>query len=139
MKTLIKLEEAAQLCLALVLFNQLPFAWWWFPALILLPDLSMLGYLVNPRVGAYAYNVFHHKAVAIAIGVLGIFLGSQVLMLAGIMLFGHSAMDRLFGYGLKYTDEFANTHLGRIGQKAVRPTVEALRSDTHRVSPPSIS
>ncbi|MGV3560840.1 DUF4260 domain-containing protein [Larkinella arboricola] len=139
MKSLLKLEEAAQFVLALVLFHQLPFAWWWFPALLLLPDLSMLGYLINPRIGAYAYNFFHHKAVAVAVGVVGFLLASQVLMLTGVMLFGHSAMDRLFGYGLKYPDGFASTHLGRIGKNTVKPTDEELRSGTHRVSSPSIS
>ncbi|MFD1142933.1 DUF4260 domain-containing protein [Larkinella insperata] len=139
MKLLLKLEEAAQFALALVLFNQLPFAWWWFPALLLLPDLSMLGYLVNPRIGAYAYNFFHHKAVAVVVGATGFLLVSPVLMLTGVLLFGHSAMDRLFGYGLKYADGFDHTHLGRIGKNAVRPTGEELPSGKPRVSNPSIS
>lgn len=139
MKTLLKLEEAAQFALALILFNQLPFAWWWFPALLLLPDLSMLGYLISPRIGAYAYNFFHHKAVAVVVGALGLFLNNPELLLTGVILFGHSAMDRLFGYGLKYPDSFANTHLGRVGKTAVTPTDEALPSGTPRVSSPSIS
>ncbi|WP_022923235.1 DUF4260 family protein [Serinicoccus marinus] len=29
----------------------------------------------------------------------------------------HSAVDRLLGYGLKFTDSFAHTHLGEIGKK----------------------
>ncbi|WP_460636313.1 DUF4260 domain-containing protein [Larkinella harenae] len=116
MKSLLKLEEGAQFVLTIGLFTQLPFAWWWFPALLLLPDLSMLGYLINPRIGAYTYNFFHHKGVATTIGLMGALLANPVLMLAGVVLFSHSAMDRLFGYGLKYTDGFENTHLGRIGK-----------------------
>jgi hypothetical protein len=38
------------------------------------------------------------------------------LQLAGIILFTHSSMDRVFGYGLKYPDSFNNTHLGPIGK-----------------------
>lgn len=26
-------------------------------------------------------------------------------------------MDRIFGYGLKYSDDFKHTHLGMIGKK----------------------
>ena len=38
--------------------------------------------------------------------------------LAGLILFGHAAWDRLLGYGLKYNDSFHKTHLGWIGKKA---------------------
>jgi hypothetical protein len=38
-------------------------------------------------------------------------------MLAGIILFAHSSMDRLFGYGLKYFTGFSDTHLGKIGKE----------------------
>lgn len=117
MKKLIALEEAAMLVLSVVLFSQLSFAWWWYLALILAPDLSMLGYAVNTRVGAMVYNFFHHKAVAIVIYIGGLFLKNETLQLAGLILFGHSGMDRMLGYGLKYSDSFQNTHLGLIGKK----------------------
>jgi hypothetical protein len=139
MKTLLKLEEVAQFVLSIVLFSQLPFAWWWFPALILVPDLGMLGYLVNSKIGAYTYNFVHHKALAITIGTLGLLLNNPVLMLTGIILFGHSAMDRMLGYGLKYTDDFTNTHLGRVGKNAPKLTDEAPQSGTRRASSLSIS
>lgn len=117
MKTLIRLEEAAQFTLSIVLFAQLPFHWWLYPTLLLLPDLSMIGYAVNARVGAFTYNLFHHKAVAIAVGIVGLLLASPYWLLAGAILFGHSAMDRLFGYGLKHTKGFRFTHLGEVGQE----------------------
>lgn len=114
MKLALKLEEFFELGLAIYLFSQLDYDWWWFLVLILTPDIGMLGYLVNPKVGAFTYNLFHHKGIAIAIYLLGTYLGDQMLMLIGVILFGHSAMDRFFGYGLKYPDSFKNTHLGRI-------------------------
>ncbi len=116
MKTLLKLEDLAELLLAIFLFTRLDFAWWWFPALILVPDLSMIGYVVNTRIGAILYNLVHHKGTGIVVGIIGLALAQQPLMLAGIMLFGHSAMDRVFGYGLKYSDDFKHTHLGNIGK-----------------------
>ncbi|WHF53169.1 DUF4260 domain-containing protein [Chryseobacterium gotjawalense] len=117
MNTILKLEELGQFSLSIILFNQLDYAWWIFPACILLPDLSMIGYLANPKTGAWMYNFFHHKMVAVSILILGVCLNSSLLSLAGIILFGHSAMDRIFGYGLKFNDSFKNTHLGWMGKK----------------------
>lgn len=117
MNNLLKLEELGQFLLSILLFSQLDYAWWIFPACILLPDLSMIGYLANPKTGAWLYNFFHHKFVAIAILVSGLGLGNPLIALAGVILFGHSAMDRIFGYGLKFNDDFKNTHLGWIGKK----------------------
>jgi len=118
MDALLKLEEPGQFLLAIFLFSQLPFAWWVFPACLLLPDVSMAGYLVNAKAGAWLYNIFHHKLIAVIVMALGYFLSSDMLLLAGIILFAHAAMDRLFGYGLKYKDDFHHTHLGWIGKKA---------------------
>ena len=117
MKNIIKLEELAMFLFGIYLFNQLNYSWWWFPALILLPDLSMLGYLLNPKLGGYFYNVVHHKAIALIVYIVGIYFHNSSLQLAGIILFAHSSMDRMFGYGLKYSDSFHNTHLGTIGNK----------------------
>ncbi|AKD54704.1 DUF4260 domain-containing protein [Spirosoma radiotolerans] len=114
MKTLLKSEEFIQFLAAIYLFSRLNFAWWWFPALILTPDISMIGYLVNPAIGAVLYNIAHHKGLGIIIGLLGLMMGNQTLMLAGIILFAHSSMDRMMGYGLKYSDSFKHTSLGAL-------------------------
>lgn len=117
MNLLLKLEQAGQFLLSILLFSQLNFAWWVFPLCILLPDVSMIGYLFGNKTGAYIYNFFHHKLLAVIIFALGLWLDNSILSLAGIMLFGHSAMDRFFGYGLKFTDGFKHTLLGEIGSK----------------------
>ena len=126
MKSLLKLEELAQLLLAVFVFAHLPYAWWVLPATFLLPDLSMLGYLAGPRVGAASYNLAHHKALAIAVGLAGWMLGLPVLVLAGTILLFHSAFDRLLGYGLKYSTGFQDTHLGRVGKEAAAPASPGL-------------
>ncbi|OIN60995.1 DUF4260 domain-containing protein [Arsenicibacter rosenii] len=115
MKTLLKTEELAQLILSIVLFSYLPYAWWVYPALLLVPDISMLGYLINPKAGAIGYNLGHHKGLAVAIGVAGFLFASPLLMLTGLILFGHASMDRVMGYGFKYADSFRHTHLGTVG------------------------
>lgn len=116
MKSTLKIEELAQFLLGIALFSQLNFAWWWFPALILLPDIGMVGYIFNSKVGAMIYNLFHHKAMGIAFIIAGMFYLAETFTLIGIILFSHSALDRIFGYGLKYPDSFKNTHLGKIGK-----------------------
>ena len=116
MKQWLKLEELFMFGLTILLFLRLDFAWWWYPVLFFTPDLSMLGYVGGTRVGAFIYNVIHHKALEIGIFVVGVILASQPLQLAGLILFGHSSMDRVLGYGLKYSDSFQHTHLGMIGK-----------------------
>ena len=116
MKILLKLESLALWGLSAFLFAHLGYAWWWYALLFFAPDISMLGYLAGPRIGAMIYNVVHHQAVSIGFYVLGFSLGIPLLQLTGVILFGHSNMDRLFGYGLKYADSFQNTHLGMIGR-----------------------
>lgn len=117
MNTLIKLEELGQFLLSVAFFAYLDYSWWVFPACLLLPDLSMIGYLAGTKAGARLYNVFHHKLVAVLVLLLGCSFGLQWVMLTGVIFFGHSAMDRFFGFGLKFDDSFRTTHLGRIGKK----------------------
>jgi hypothetical protein len=82
MKYLLKLEELFLFGLALFLFSGLDYGWGaaqytlWFFA----PDLSMLGYLVNPRVGAWTYNLIHHKGLSATLYVLGYLLSIPWLM-----------------------------------------------------------
>ena len=119
MKTLLNLDEAASLLLAVLVFAHLPYAWWWLPALFLVPDLSALGYLAGSRVGAYCYNFAHHKLLALALGGAGWLLGQPVLLLAGTIVLFHSSFDRLLGYGFKHVTGFRDTHLGQIGRQSM--------------------
>lgn len=123
MKTLLKFEELGLVLLSVFLFNQLDYAWWWYLALFLTPDLSMLGYLHTPKTGAFTYNLIHHKGVAVAVYFTGMFAVNPALQLAGLVLLGHSSFDRVFGYGLKYPDSFQHTHLGTIGPAAKQSSV----------------
>jgi hypothetical protein len=117
MKTIIKLEELGLFVLGIYLFNQLEYAWWWFLVLILVPDLSMIGYTFGDKWGALCYNLFHHRGIAILVYLVGIYFHQNEIQLAGVILFSHSSMDRMFGYGLKYETGFKYTHLGLIGKE----------------------
>jgi hypothetical protein len=128
MKNLLRLEELAQFMACLITLFVLDAAWWWYLLLLLGPDIGMLGYLVNAQVGAFTYNLVHHKALPVLIGGLALLttldllaLHSSVphqLLLTAIFLYGHASMDRVFGYGLKFGDSFQHTHLGWIGKGA---------------------
>ena len=118
MKTSIKIEELALLFLGIYLFGLLNYKWWWFLVFILAPDIGMIGYLINTKIGAFTYNLFHHRAIAVLVFLTGIYLNSQSVQFAGIIIFSHAAMDRIFGYGLKYPHSFSSTHLGKIGKDA---------------------
>lgn len=115
MEKTLKLEELLMFALGAYLFSTLDMSWWWFFGLLLVPDIAMLGYIFNTKIGAISYNVFHHKGLAILIYFAGLYISNDVLMLTGIIGFSHASIDRVFGYGLKYFDNFKHTHLGKIG------------------------
>lgn len=124
MERTLKLEELATLGFSIFLFNQTEYVWWIYLALILVPDIGMIGYLINTKIGAITYNLFHHKGIALCILILGYYYSIEWIVLTGIILFGHSAMDRMFGYGLKYEDSFKHTHLGWLNGEEPKPAQE---------------
>ncbi len=118
MKNILRLEELLMFAAAVWLFyTATDYAGWVFWALLLAPDIGMAGYLISARTGTFTYNLLHHKGLAIILCCAGILLSQPALLPAGLILFGHSSMDRILGYGLKYNDSFHHTHLGMIGQK----------------------
>lgn len=84
--------------------------------LLLVPDLSMIGYVRGPRLGAITYNLAHNLATALIVLAVGWFAGIAPLALGGAILVAHVGMDRSLGYGLKLPTDFKDTHLGRIGR-----------------------
>ena len=123
MKNLLKLEELAQLLCVILVLVMKSVAWWMYLVLFIGPDISMLGYLVNTRVGAFCYNLAHHKGIGIALMFIGLLAEVTNMLtnvqsgffLAGLIIYGHSSMDRMLGYGLKFRDHFKHTHLGWLG------------------------
>ncbi|MDR9418703.1 DUF4260 domain-containing protein [Gracilimonas sp.] len=91
------------------------FSWWIFALLFFLPDISFAAYLINTKVGSWIYNICHHKGIMIVLILTGYFAEMEWILAVGIVFLGHAAFDRVFGYGLKFPDEFKRTHLGKIG------------------------
>jgi len=95
--------------------------WWLFAALILAPDLSMLGYLAGPRVGAAAYNVAHTYLGPLALLALGQVAALPLLTALGLIWAAHIGVDRAMGYGLKYAWGFRATHLSGTPEAVAAP------------------
>lgn len=104
LKTLIKLEELTLVALSFSLFLGLDYAWWWFPLLFFVPDVSLAGYLINKRAGAVIYNIIHHKALSVLLYLAGSFTQFPALQLAGVVMFGHSSLDRALGLEFQQTE-----------------------------------
>ncbi len=111
---LLRLEGLAVLVGALALYFDADFGWLLLVLLILAPDLSMLGYLAGPAVGAACYDVAHTYALPITLGVVGVLVGSDVAVQVALIWLAHVGADRFLGYGLKYPTGFKNSHLQRV-------------------------
>jgi hypothetical protein len=112
----LRAEGVASFTAGLAGFLYLGLPWWGFVLLLIVPDVSMVGYVRGPRVGAIVYNLAHDLATGVAIAGLGLTVGSVPVAAAGAILVAHSGMDRMMGYGLKLPGSFKDTHLGRIGR-----------------------
>ena len=89
-RTLLHMEGLAVLALSAFAYARMDASWLWFALLSLVPDLFMVGYLFNPRVGAFTYNLAH-------------------TCVGPLLAFGG-----LLGYGLKSETAFQDTHPQRV-------------------------
>jgi hypothetical protein len=81
---------------------------------MLAPDLSMVGYLAGPVVGAATYDVAHTYALPIVLVTVGVIADAELAIQLGLIWFTHIGVDRAVGYGLKYPSGFKDTHLQRV-------------------------
>jgi hypothetical protein len=115
-----RVENAAIAALSVVAFVELGFSWWWLFVLFLLFDLSMIGYLRDPGLGAWTYNAVHSYIGPAAAGVVAVVSTSRDAAFVALLWAFHIGVDRFLGYGLKMRDRFTHTHLGEIGRTAHR-------------------
>lgn len=113
-RILLHIEGAAVLIFSILAYHHLEFAWLMFFVLLFVPDISMLGYLIDTKRGAIFYNLFHTYSVPIAVIVLGIISGNETAVAVGLIWAAHIGMDRMLGYGLKYPSHFKDTHFNRV-------------------------
>jgi len=111
---LLRLEGLAVLAAATLGYAALGGSWPLFAALFLLPDLAMAGYLRGPALGALAYNLAHSHRSPAVLAAAGLVLGAEEAVAVALIWSAHIGFDRALGYGLKYPEGFAATHLGRL-------------------------
>ena len=125
-RALLRLEGVATLAVATALYGVRGGNWALFAALLLAPDLSMVGYRGGAAVGAACYNAAHTYLAPVALGVVGLAGGDVAVALAARLWAAHIGLDRALGYGLKYPGGFTATHLS--GSAAPRPGAMDLSS-----------
>lgn len=86
--------------------------WWLVPALFLVPDVAVLGYLAGDRGGAWTYNLAHTAPLPVALLAAGLGWHVTALTVAGAVGLVHLGLDRALGYGVTYDHGFGHTHLG---------------------------
>ncbi len=114
-RLLLRLEGGAVLAAAAAAYAHAGQGWGMFALLFLVPDLSMLGYLRGPRVGALCYNLGHSYLGPAALGAIGLAASQPLSMALALIWIAHIGFDRLLGYGLKHAAGFGFTHLGVVG------------------------
>jgi hypothetical protein len=119
-RLLLRTEGGVLLATAAFLYARLGLSWIAFVVLLLAPDVAMLGYLRDTRLGAVTYNLAHTYALPVLLLLVATVSGSRVEYAAALIWLAHIGMDRLLGYGLKYPTSFHHTHLGTIGHGAPR-------------------
>lgn len=109
-----KIENLAFFITGLILFHNFSNNWILFLLLILLPDISLVGYLQNKRVGALIYNSIHNYILPLLLLAMGSILIQTPLLIASSILIAHVGVDRFLGYGLKYKEDFKSTHIQKL-------------------------
>ena len=112
----LRVEGATLVAGSLIAYSTTGQAWWLVPLTLLLPDLTMIGYLGGARLGSYLYNLGHSTPLPAAIVAIGWWQDKSLVVALGLVWLAHIGVDRLIGYGLKYDDHFQHTHLGRLGR-----------------------
>jgi hypothetical protein len=117
-RTLLRLEGLTLFAGMTSLYGFLGGLWWLYAILFFAPDLSFLGYLAGPKIGAWVYNAMHSTVVPMAMLTVGFGFAPPLVLSLALIWLAHIGFDRALGYGLKYQAGFGFTHLGRIGREA---------------------
>ena len=114
LRKIISLEYVIAFLVTVFFYWHFDFSFVYFVLFLLLPDISMLGYMVNTKVGALFYNIGHSLVMPAILLVLGFVTVSTPLLMVSIIWLAHIFLDRALGYGLKYEEAFTKTHLQQI-------------------------
>ncbi len=111
---LLRIEGLTAFLGALALYANQGGSWLLFVLLLFAPDLSMVGYLANPRIGGIVYNAVHVYSAPAVLTALSLASQWPLGLQIALIWFAHIGMDRTLGFGLKYPTAFKDTHFQRI-------------------------
>jgi hypothetical protein len=111
---LLRLEGLALLVLTLFLFHYFHGSWWLFLSLFLAPDIGLIGYLSGPKIGAFSYNILHTEIWPVLLVGTSLIFDLPLALNIALIWLCHINLDRMLGFGLKYSTAFKETHLGVI-------------------------
>jgi hypothetical protein len=111
---LLHLEGACVLLVVVYAYSAHGYRWWLFAVLFLAPDLFMLGYLANAKIGAAIYNIIHTESLPLLLILFGFVRSDSRLLPYALIWLAHIAFDRMLGFGLKYPTTFNDTHLQHV-------------------------
>jgi hypothetical protein len=112
---LLRAEGTALFVLSLFLYHFAGAGWGSFLLLFLWPDLFMLGYIWNVRLGSLLYNLVHTEILPITVAGFAFFEHRLPWFSFAIVWLAHIGFDRTLAFGLKYPTAFKDTHLQRVG------------------------
>jgi len=113
-RLLLHLEGLALLVVSLILYGNQNFSWGAFTLFLLAPDLAIIPYAINKRVGQIVYNIVHTTIFPMALALYSAMNGNDLGIQASLIWFAHIGMDHLFGYGFKYPGDFKDTHFSHV-------------------------
>jgi len=105
----LKLESLVIAILSIYLYAYEGWRWSIFFLLWLIPDVGMIGYAINLKVGAVTYNLMHTYIGPLLLIIISLLIKEDNFLFIAIIWISHISIDRLLGYGLKYQSGFKNT------------------------------
>lgn len=115
-RIVLRIEGFCVVVAASVAYSEFGLGWSTFALFFFVPDISLLAYIAGPKIGAVSYNLAHSYSGALACLAAAFVFPAPTVLAAGLIWCAHIGFDRTLGYGLKYSDGFSFTHLGRIGR-----------------------
>lgn len=113
-RLIVRWEYGILLLLTVVAYLTWGFSIFVFGIFLLVPDVFMLGYLLNNKVGAILYNFGHTFIFPLLFLLLYIVIKEPLLLMIAMIWTAHISMDRALGYGLKYEEGFKITHMQKM-------------------------
>ena len=113
-KRIVRIENGFAFAISFYIYVHLNFPIWLFFVLLLVPDITMIGYAMNKKIGALVYNIGHSLIVPLLFFISYFYFSNDYLLITSIIWLAHIFMDRLLGFGLKYEDTFNITHIQKL-------------------------